>query len=79
MKNILSFNKFNRNKFYESADAQPAIKPAKPVTKPDRRERPGPPSPIRRDRPAIDPDPKAKEKDVIKRLESLGFNIKNDY
>jgi hypothetical protein len=55
--------------FTESA-AEPATRPAttptptiKPGTKPERRERP---SPIRRDRPSVEPDPKAEKKRLKK-------------
>jgi hypothetical protein len=60
--------------FTEAVAAEPATKPApsptpapttEPGTKPERRERP---SPIRRDRPSVEPDPKAKAKAQKKSL-----------
>lgn len=79
-------------KFLENNGAEPAVRPARPKTrpgtkpgeaKPGRRQRP---SPIRRTRPAVEPDPKAKlptatEEDVVTRfmnlLEEEGGDIKN--
>lgn len=51
------------DKFIESVEAaDPAVKPkvAPPTTKPD--TRPNRPSPIRRDKPSVDPKPKAIDK-----------------
>ena len=60
-------------KFDAFLEAAPATKPApstkpatpttEPGTKPERRDRP---TPIRRDRPAVEPDPQAKKKDLKK-------------
>ncbi len=52
------------------AMAEPAIKPAiKPKTKPN--TQPGRPSPIRRDKPAITPKPKASADDVANKFLKL--------
>jgi hypothetical protein len=78
--------------FLETAPATkpaPSTKPATPATepgtKPERRERP---TPIRRDRPAVEPDPQAKKKelkkanveDVVENFQAIarkeGFNYK---
>jgi len=55
-------------KTFEAHSADPDVKPApvKPDTKP--RERPNRPSPLRRDRPSVEPAPKArKEKEKLKK------------
>jgi hypothetical protein len=55
-------------KFENFQLSQPSVKPARPEVKPDTRPstRPSRPSPIRRDKPAVEPDPKAiKDKDKI--------------
>jgi len=39
---------------------KPVVKPSQPATKPG--TTPGRPSPIRKDRPSVDPDPKARNK-----------------
>lgn len=83
MKYLKKFGKFTE------AAAAPATKPSttpsptvEPGTKPDRRERP---TPVRRDRPAVEPDPQAKlEKanieDVVENFLTIareeGFNFK---
>ena len=51
-------------KFVESA-AEPQVKPGRPEVKPDVKpgkplQRPQKPSPIRRERPSVEPEPKAK-------------------
>ncbi len=61
------------NAFLEATLAEPATKPSttpapatpttEPGTKPGKRERP---TPIRRDRPAVEPDPQAKKKELKK-------------
>jgi len=88
MRFVKKFEKF----LTEGADG-PAPAPAKPKTRPSTKpgERTAPgrrqrPSPIRRSRPAVEPDPKAKlpkasENDVIERfvnlMEEQGEDIKN--
>lgn len=52
-------------KIEEFLATKPAVKPAVPVTKPGT---PTKPSPIRRDKPSVDPKPKAKAKDVVDRF-----------
>lgn len=47
-------------KFESFSSPAPTTKPAEPITKPG--TRPNRPSPIRRDRPSVDPAPKAKNK-----------------
>ncbi len=67
-------------KKYESySAAEPITKPAEPITTP--KTRPSRPSPIRRDRPSVEPAPKAKKKlkmataeDVIQRYEDESGN-----
>jgi hypothetical protein len=56
-------------KFVEVVDAEPIVKPARPTTKPT--TRPNRPSPIRRDKPSVDPAPKASAEDVANRFISL--------
>lgn len=71
------------DKFLENNPAvEPAVKPARPKvdpgTKPKRRQRP---TPIRRTRPSVEPNPKATEEDVaerfIKLMDEKGEDIKN--
>lgn len=57
MNYIKKFEEFNYGDNPAPATPKPATKPG---TQPTRRERPSRPSPIRRDKPAIDPAPKAK-------------------
>jgi len=45
--------------------AQPTIKPGQPATRPTPK---APPSPIRRDKPSVEPEPKAKATDVVGRF-----------
>lgn len=57
-----------------SPNVKPNVKPASPTTKPG--TSPKRPSPIRRDKPAVKPDPKAKLKkstfkDVLNRYENI--------
>jgi len=58
---------------YEAAVATkpaPTTKPAQPTTKPGTSPstKPGAPSPIRRDKPAVEPAPKAKAEKVVERF-----------
>jgi hypothetical protein len=57
MKFVKDFKRFNEE-FTTSSSPQPTVKPAEPVTKPGTRPSP---SPIRRDRPAVLPGPKAEK------------------
>jgi len=74
MKFIKKFEKFLEG------SAEPAVKPATPTTKPDTKPtRPSKPSPIRRDKPSVSPDPKAKlakasAEDVVMRANELSKN-----
>lgn len=63
MKYLKKFEKFTN----ESVAADPAVKPSEPKTKPGTKPgtRPQRPSPIRRDKPSVTPDPKA-EKEMPK-------------
>lgn len=49
----------------QTAPAQPTTKPG---TAPTTRPTPSRPSPIRRDKPSVEPAPKAKAKDVVERF-----------
>ncbi len=69
-------------KFESFSSSVPVTKPAEPITKPG--TKPNRPSPIRRDRPSVDPAPKAKKKlykaypeDVIDRYNNE-METKND-
>ncbi len=69
-------------KFESFAAAEPAIKPTvTPGTKPTTTPKPNRPSPIRRDKPSVEPAPKATAEDVVKRfialLKDAGDDIKN--
>ena len=63
-------------KLNEFLAAQPRVAPSKPSTSPTTKPgtkptspgKPQRPSPIRRDKPSTDPEPKAKAMDVVKRL-----------
>lgn len=75
MRFLRRFEKFNEE-FIGGPGVKPSptTKPATPTTKPG--TRPGRPSPIRRDRPSVEPDPKAElptasAEDVVKRFISL--------
>lgn len=74
-------------KFVESIEmAEPAVKPSRPTTKPGVKPgtRPGRPTPIRRDKPSVDPAPKAlkkaKAEDVANKFVEMaseeGFDFK---
>ena len=74
MRFLKRFEKFNE-KF---VDAGEEVKPARPTVKPDVKPgvKPGRPSPIRRDKPSVDPAPKAKlpkatVEEVVNRFISL--------
>jgi hypothetical protein len=45
--------------------AQPTIKPGQPATRPTPKT---PPSPIRRDKPSVEPEPKAKASNIVERF-----------
>jgi hypothetical protein len=70
---LIKFMKYLKKfgSFTEAVAAEPATKPApspatpttEPGTRPERRERP---SPFRRDKPAVEPDPKAQKKNLKK-------------
>ncbi len=69
-------------KFESFALAADPVKPAtKPTTKPSTTPAPSRPSPIRRDKPSVQPAPKATAEDVVKRFAALlsdsGEDIKN--
>ena len=77
--------KFER--FRESVEAaEPAVKPAQPKVKPGVKPgtKPGRPTPVRRDKPSVEPDPKAFKKanaeDVANRFIEMaseeGFDFK---
>jgi len=84
MKYLKKFGKFTEAAAPATKPA-PSTKPAptvEPGTKPERRERP---TPVRRDRPAVEPDPQAKLKkakvgDVVENFLNIareeGFNFK---
>lgn len=59
----------------EGGMTAPAVKPAEPKTKPgvlpERRPTPGRPSPIRRDKPAVTPRPKASAEEVAKKFVAM--------
>ena len=63
MKHLKKFNSFSESAVAAEPATKPATKPAEPTTKPETRPdtNPGRPSPIRRDRPAVEPDPMAKK------------------
>jgi len=73
-------------KFESFRMAEPATKPA-PTTTPTPTERPSRPSPIRRDRPSVSPDPLAKKKATeeaisnrfIELADAKGIDIKKYY
>jgi hypothetical protein len=86
MKYLKKFGKFVEAVAAPDTKPAPSTNPATPTvepgTKPERRDRP---SPIRRDRPAVDPDPQAKLKkanaeDVVENFLTIaseeGFNFK---
>jgi hypothetical protein len=61
MKLIKKFEEFNYGASpMPSPSTNPTIAPTRPDTKPS--TRPGKPSPIRRDKPAVEPAPKAEKK-----------------
>ena len=75
MRFLRRFEKFNEE-LVAGPEVKPAptTKPATPTTKPG--TRPGRPSPIRRDKPSVEPDPKAEltkasAEDVVNRFISL--------
>lgn len=71
---IKKFNEFN--KVDENVElAQPAVKPATPVTKPS--VRPGRPSPYRKDRPSVVPKPKASAENLADKFLKLTKNDKS--
>jgi len=79
MKFLKKFERFNEEFVApEVEDNDTKTKPATPITKPG--TRPGRPSPIRRDKPSVDPRPKAEVEDVAKRfiklMKSKGEDIK---
>lgn len=86
MKYLKKFGKFVEAVSAPATKPAPSTNPATPTvepgTKPERRDRP---SPIRRDRPAVEPDPQAKlkkanAKDVVENFLTIaseeGFNFK---
>lgn len=90
MKHLKKFKSFMEGAVAAEPATQPSTKPStkpaeptvEPGTKPERRERP---TPIRRDKPGVTPDPKAKLKkakveDVVEKFIKLsdeeGFNYK---
>lgn len=69
---IKKFNEYF--KVEESAIAEPTVKP---VVKPGIKQKPGKPSPIRRDRPSVEPGPKAvTEMDLANKFLNLTKNNK---
>jgi hypothetical protein len=71
--------------FSESVEMapEPAVKPARPETKPDVKPRPTTrptrrPSPIRRDRPGVEPDPMALKKDRIESVVKEFMDVANE-
>ncbi len=77
-----------RIKLYEEflSGAEPQIAPSKPKTAPpktDPKTKPNRPSPIRRERPGVDPAPKATTSEVIDRyadeLDNLDDDQKEEY
>ena len=85
MKYLKKFGKFTEAAAAPDTKPAPSTTPAptvEPGTKPERRDRP---SPVRRDRPAVEPDPqaklkKAKVQDVVENFLTIareeGFNFK---
>ena len=85
MKYLKKFGKFTEAAAAPATKTAPSTTPAPtvdPGTKPERRDRP---TPVRRDRPAVEPDPqaklkKAKVQDVIENFLTIsreeGFNFK---
>ncbi len=70
MRFLKGFEKFNE----EFTGGETITKPATPITKPG--TKPGRPSPIKRDRPSVDPNPKAElktatEKEVVSKFINL--------
>lgn len=57
----------------ENIAAAPAVKPAEPIVKPGTQPltRPGRPSPIRRDKPAVTPRPKASAEEIAKKFVAM--------
>jgi hypothetical protein len=55
-------------KIEEFLATKPATKPAEPTTKPGTPTKPQTPSPIRRDKPSVEPAPKAKAPNVVDRF-----------
>jgi hypothetical protein len=81
MRFIKKFKLF-KEEFVGGTETAPTTRPAQPETKPVTKpgQRPNRPSPIRRDKPAVSPDPKAKKEktpskatinDVIKKFAKL--------
>lgn len=65
-------------------NSQPAIAPSKPTTEPDVRPgkpgtSPSRPSPIRRDKPSVEPAPKATVEDVVEKFISLAKSKNIDF